>query len=152
MTWKVRGHLLVITVRDAAYEIVIAALSVSIGWRILRSPTSAVSAIMQHAPVWEARGFAVGLICGGILTLAGVLAAGGAIDPVRRTVGRRTEEFGQILLAGMFVAPALAAFQLGSVGLVQGLFDLGTSAAATLRVLQMRAVFSAPLPPPPEAQ
>jgi hypothetical protein len=146
MARKIRGRFLVSTVRDAAYETVIAALSMSTGWRILRSPNSVVSAIMQHAPSWEARGFAVGLMVGGALTLVGLAVAGLAIDSVRRTVGRRVEEFGQIILAGMFVAPALAAFQLGSPGLVQGLFDLGVSAAAVFRVLQMRAVFSAPLP------
>lgn len=138
--------MMALTVRDTGYEAVIATLSISIGWRILRSSRTTVSAIMQHAPSWEARGFAVGLIVGGLVTLAGLLVSGLSISQVKRTVGRRAEEFGQIVLAGMFVAPALAAFQLGSPGLVQGLFDLGVSAAALFRVLQMRSAFSLPIP------
>lgn len=130
-------------VRSVAYEVIIAALSIADGWRILTDPTIAVSAISRHAPHWEVVGFAVGLIVGGLVTLVAILLSGLLDNPVSRTMGHRFEEAGQILLAGMFVAPALAAFQLGSFGYVQGVFDLGVSAAALCRVVQIHKTFSA---------
>jgi hypothetical protein len=147
VAWKGRTGRLAALLRDTAYEVVLALVSVTAGWQMLLNPHTLTSPLSPLAPTWEVVGFAVGLMLGGLLTVVGLVLTGASTDRVRRVIARRLEEFGQITLAGMFMAPAITAFGLGGRGFIAGMFDLGLSMAAISRVREMRAAFATATPP-----
>lgn len=131
--------------QDLAYEIVVAALGLAYGCLTLWNPhREAAPAAVQ--PGWEITILGWTFICGGIFTIAGVLMTGLLYDHVGRTLGRRLEECGQILLAGSLVVPSLSAFSLGGAGIISGILDLGLAVAAVCRVREMRFIFRAATP------
>jgi hypothetical protein len=122
-------------VRQQPYEGALAfALGLQAAWSLTQPPREA-GALGRLLDRWQLDVADGALIVGAVLTLAGLAAVAVVTGAVHRVLARRVEQAGQLLIAGVLVAVATAAFSLGHVGVVGGLVYGSLAFAAGLRAV-----------------
>ncbi len=124
-------------VRQQPYEGALAfALALAAGWS-LWGPPVAGGVLGRELPRWQVQVADVMVIAGGVWTVGALFAVGVVGDAVRRVWARRVEQAGQLLLAGVLSAFALAAASVGAAGVVGVLVYGSLAGAAGLRAVQV---------------
>lgn len=130
------GHIF----RQQPYEVAFALACLSALWALRAgSGSGAVARVLPH---WGLVATDLVLAAGGALTLFGLVVAGSTLDDVRRVLGRRVEQGGQFLIAGVFAATAIVVYSLGSVGTVPGAVYTALAAASATRAAMIGHTFA----------
>jgi len=127
--------------RQQPYEAALALAYLSALWQLSQGTGSgAASRVLPHWALYVTDAL-LGL--GGALTLGGLLAVGVATSDVRRVLGRRVEQAGQLLTAGVLAATGIGAFTAGTPGTVPGAVYTALGAAAVTRASMIGRTFAA---------
>lgn len=127
--------------RQQPYEIAIA-LAVAVSSLASLAQDRGPGAAARVLPQWALRPVGILLALAALASLAGLLAAGALVDPVRRVLARRVEQAGQTLLSGVLFAVAIGAFSAGPPGTISGAVYSALAAASAARAAMIGHTFS----------
>ena len=102
--------------------------------------STALSTVVPH---WALHVLGAMAATGALLTLVGLVAAGWAVDDVRRVVARRIEQTGQVMISGVLVVIGIGAATYGINSLIPGVIDVAMGTAAAVRAADIGAAFRA---------
>lgn len=126
--------------RQQPYE---AAIGLAATTGILEVSDRSGSGALAIYPGWLLYASGVMLFVGGALTAAGLVCVGLALSDGGRVGGRRVEQFGQYLLAGVLGSLACASLSFGLRGAISGSVDFALGGAALARAVMISRAIGA---------